>query len=129
MKARLVSCCLAAALGGCGIHAYVPRYVARGELTVRGDDYGVQFYGVQPAGFSLLVHEGVSPRVFATGVGTTAAALGSVTLRHRSLGHAIDSMNYYNDQVGSLGATCEDLRYARPHAFPDKPRDGDAREP
>jgi hypothetical protein len=35
----------------------------------------------------------------------------SQLLRNRANGHAVDSMNYYNDAVGSLGATCDDLRY------------------
>ncbi|MBV8201017.1 MAG: hypothetical protein JOZ15_10390 [Acidobacteria bacterium] len=28
-------------------------------------------------------------------------------------GHAVDAMNYYNDAVGALGATCDDLTYPR----------------
>jgi len=35
----------------------------------------------------------------------------SQLLRNRANGHAVDAMNYYNDAVGSLGATCDDLRY------------------
>jgi len=51
------------------------------------------------------------------GGGVGAGALGAVfagtshLLRNRANGHAVDAMNYYNDAVGSLGATCDDLRY------------------
>ena len=51
------------------------------------------------------------------GGGVGAGALGAIfagtsqLLRNRANGHAVDAMNYYNGAVGSLGATCEDLRY------------------
>jgi hypothetical protein len=35
----------------------------------------------------------------------------SQLLRNRANGQAVDAMNYYNDAVGSLGATCDDLVY------------------
>ena len=34
--------------------------------------------------------------------------------RIQSAGHAVDAMNYYNDAVGSLGATCDDPTYPPP---------------
>jgi len=41
-------------------------------------------------------------------------ALTSRALRNSANGHALDAMNYYNDAVGSLGATCDDLAYPAP---------------
>ena len=46
-------------------------------------------------------------------VGTVLAGVGRLE-RVRASGHAVDAMNYYNDDVGSLGATCDDLRYPAP---------------
>ncbi len=37
--------------------------------------------------------------------------------RNHAHGHAIDAVNYYNDSVGSLGASCDDLRYPQPSAL------------
>ncbi len=60
------------------------------------------------------------------GSGLAAGALGltlsAVSWREKNQanGHAIDAMNYYNDAVGSLGATCQDLRYP-PAAGPAPP--------
>jgi len=47
----------------------------------------------------------------ASGVLGLAFAASSRMLRNRANGHAVDAMNFYNDAVGSLGATCDDLRY------------------
>lgn len=47
----------------------------------------------------------------ATGtVGLTLSAL-SWREKNQANGHALDAMNYYNDAVGSLGASCEKLSY------------------
>jgi hypothetical protein len=46
-------------------------------------------------------------------IGTTLAGL-SYRLKNHANGHAVDAVNYYNDSVGSLGATCDDLRYPEP---------------
>ena len=46
-------------------------------------------------------------------IGTTLAGL-SHRLKNHANGHAVDAVNYYNDAVGSLGATCDDLRYPAP---------------
>lgn len=43
-------------------------------------------------------------------VGLTLSAL-SWREKNQANGHALDAMNYYNDAVGSLGASCQDLRY------------------
>ena len=42
----------------------------------------------------------------------------SRALRNQANGHAVDAMNYYNDSVGALGATCADLTYPEPQAEP-----------
>lgn len=46
-------------------------------------------------------------------VGTTLAGV-SHRYKNHANGHALDAVNYYNDAVGSLGATCDDLRYPAP---------------
>jgi hypothetical protein len=56
------------------------------------------------------------------GVGTAGLAVlaGGLSrmLRNRANGQAVDAMNIYNDSVGSLGATCDDLTYPPPAARP-----------
>lgn len=47
-------------------------------------------------------------------VGGLVAAIASRALRNGANGRAVDAMNFYNDSVGSLGATCEDLTYPPP---------------
>ncbi|HMU40171.1 MAG TPA: hypothetical protein PKE31_14280 [Pseudomonadota bacterium] len=50
----------------------------------------------------------------ATGaVGLTLSSL-SWREKNQANGHALDALNYYNDAVGSLGATCQDLAYPPP---------------
>lgn len=48
-------------------------------------------------------------------VGLSFAILSWRSKNHAN-GHAIDAMNYYNDRVGSLGATCDDLAHQAPLA-------------
>lgn len=52
------------------------------------------------------------------GLGLAAIGLGfsiaSWRAKNHANGHALDALNYYNDSVGSLGATCSDLRYPAP---------------
>jgi hypothetical protein len=55
--------------------------------------------------------------VGAATLGTIFAGLGRM-FKNSANGHAVDAMNYYNDAVGSLGATCDDLRYPPPAAPP-----------
>jgi hypothetical protein len=61
------------------------------------------------------------------GGGVGSGVLGAVfsgtsyLLRNRANGHAVDALNYYNDAVGSLGATCDDLRYP-PSSGPAPPQ-------
>jgi hypothetical protein len=47
--------------------------------------------------------------------GTVMAGL-SRLFKNQANGHAVDATNYYNDAVGSFGATCDDLRYPLPVA-------------
>lgn len=72
------------------------------------------------------------------GGGMGAATLGltfsilSWRYKNHANGHAIDAMNFYNDSVGSLGATCDDLVYppssgpAPPVGMPTPPADPNA---
>jgi len=50
-------------------------------------------------------------------VGLTLAGL-SWRFKNHANGNAVDAMNYYNDSVGSLGASCDDLRYPAPAGAP-----------
>lgn len=52
-------------------------------------------------------------------VGLTFSIL-SWRFKNHANGHAIDAMNFYNDSVGSLGATCDELVYP-PSAGPAPP--------
>lgn len=69
------------------------------------------------AGFAVEDQKYVWPFV---GGGLGVATLGTVfaglsrLYKNRANGQAVDAMNFYNDRVGSLGATCEDLRYPAP---------------
>ena len=58
--------------------------------------------------------------ILGTGVGLAVTglvfALVSQGLKNGANGRAVDSMNFYNDSVGSLGATCDDLTYPAPIA-------------
>ncbi|WP_437563570.1 hypothetical protein [Sorangium sp. So ce542] len=55
-------------------------------------------------------------------VAVTAVVFGALSrpAKENAHGHAFDAMNYYNDAVGSLGATCDDLVYPPP-AGPEPP--------
>lgn len=66
--------------------------------------------------FVAVAKQGLDNYAFATGVLTGITLGGSLALRHRALGHTIDAMNYYNDQVGSLGASCAAQSY--PQSLP-----------
>ncbi len=50
------------------------------------------------------------------GLSTTGLVFSIVSwrLKNHANGHAHDAVNFYNDAVGSLGATCDDLRYPPP---------------
>jgi hypothetical protein len=61
------------------------------------------------------------------GIGVAAAITGVVlaavgrNMKHDANGHAIDAMNYYNDQVGSYGGTCKKPVAPPPAVEPQKP--------
>ena len=85
-------------------------------LTALGVSFGVASLGGF-AGFAVdngkylgaFLGTGVGVAV----VGTIIAGL-SRLFKNRANGQAVDAMNYYNDSVGSLGATCADLTYPPP---------------
>ena len=165
-------------LAGCAENtAYVPRVVARGEITLRYDGgfeawaenrriarglrwRGLAHYvncvpqarehaneaakagdralglsiaggilgGVAIGGLVGVVDEANRWAWLGTGLGT--AVLGAIfagtgrLARNQANGHAVDAINFYNDAVGSLGATCADLTYPPP-AQPQPPPDDD----
>jgi hypothetical protein len=165
-RAALIA--LASLIAGCAENtAYVPRVVARGEVTLRYDGgfeawaegrriaRGLRWRGlssyvgcVPPArehaeaaaasgerAVGLSIAGGVlgglaiggligvideNNRWAWLGAGLGSAVLGAILagtgrLEHnRANGHAVDAINYYNDAVGSLGATCADLTYPPP---------------
>jgi hypothetical protein len=59
------------------------------------------------------------------GTGLATATVGVVfaglsrLYRNRANQEAVDAHNYYNDSVGSLGATCDDLTYPPPSQPPE----------
>jgi hypothetical protein len=174
MSARAALALVAAwALGGCAETHYVPRVVARGELTLRyhgayemwaggqkvsqglgwsglagyvGCDEHAREHAKQArsAGRAALGLSAVGGTLGVLGLGGLAgladtdhqwqwlgsglavATVGVVlagigrAMRNQANGHALDAMNYYNDSVGALGATCADPTYPPP-AGPAEP--------
>jgi hypothetical protein len=61
------------------------------------------------------------------GIGVAAAITGVVlaavgrNMKNDANGHAVDAMNYYNDEVGSYGGTCKKRAPALPAVEPQKP--------
>ncbi|MGK3959004.1 hypothetical protein WMF38_38860 [Sorangium sp. So ce118] len=76
---------------------------------------GLYFHDKNEAAMGAILGLGVA-------VAATAVVLGALSRpeKERAHGHALDAMNYYNDAVGSLGATCDDLTYPPP-AAPEPP--------
>jgi hypothetical protein len=76
-------------------------------------------------------NESVMAAFFAAGI--TSGILGVVLAgisrgyKNSANGHAVDAMNYYNDAVGSWGASCNDLTYPPP-AGPEPERSSPANE-
>ncbi|XXY53632.1 hypothetical protein WME91_21080 [Sorangium sp. So ce269] len=76
---------------------------------------GLYFHDKDEVAMGAILGTGVA-------VAVTAVVLGALSrpAKERAHGHALDAMNYYNDSVGSLGATCDDLTYPPP-AGPEPP--------
>jgi hypothetical protein len=85
-------------------------------FTALGVGFGIASLGGL-AGFAVADGKYVDA-FLATGVGVavlgTALAGLSNLFKNRANGQAVDAMNLYNDAVGSLGATCDDLTYPAP---------------
>lgn len=69
-------------------------------------------------GFAALADRDHAYAYLGTSLGSGLLGLGfaSAGMRHKrvAIGRALDAANRYNDAVGSLGATCLDLRYPAP---------------
>lgn len=63
----------------------------------------------------------ISERAFWVDAVALLGGSAALILRHRATGHAVDAMNFYNDQVGSLGASCAALSYVTARPFPLPP--------
>ena len=179
-RAPVAATLVLALVSGCaGDSAYVPRVVARGELTLRYHgafeawagskrvSRGLRWRGLEryvgcvaearehaiaaaksgDLALGLSIAGGILGGLGAAGLigvadetnryawlgaGLGAAVIGAILAgtgrlyRNRANGHAVDAINFYNDAVGSLGATCADLTYPPPAAPP--PAAGDASE-
>jgi hypothetical protein len=98
-------------------HAHAARSAGRAAigLSIVGGVLGVAAVGGLVGGLSDTDHQ-----LAWLGSGVGVAVLGVVLAgtgrreRNQANGHAIDAMNYYNDAVGALGATCADLTYPPP---------------
>lgn len=78
-------------------------------LSGMGGLGGLYFIERDPAVMWAMLGGGVALAV--TGVVLGGLSRGAKEDAH---GHALDAVNYYNDAVGSFGATCEDLTYPAP---------------
>jgi hypothetical protein len=76
---------------------------------------GLYFYEKDPATMAAILGSGIA-------VAVTSVVLGAISRKSKEAahGHALDAVNYYNDAVGSYGATCNDLTYPPP-AGPEPP--------
>jgi hypothetical protein len=96
-------------------------------LAVLGGSFGVTSLGGL-AGFAYLESDPtIAFALLGTGIGL--AVLGAVLgvssrpLRNHAHGHAIDSINYYNDEVGSRGGSCDAPPVAAPESASMEPGD------
>lgn len=116
---------IASAIGWKGLESFV-RCVPESQLAAhRARKDGLWSLALSVIGGSLAVTSVASIGGIADkqrehawlGAGVGVAAVGivlagsSVVLRNRANGSALDALNFYNDSVGSLGATCDDLTY------------------
>jgi hypothetical protein len=97
-------------------HARQAREAGRAvlPLAIVGGSLGILSLGGF-VGFADTSHEWqwLGGGIAVAGVGVALAAT-SRLLRNRANGNAVDAMNFYNDSVGALGATCADLSYPAP---------------
>lgn len=93
--------------------------VRDGRTATAGIILGASFGALSLGGLSgVAIDRDLGTTFWAiTGAGLTLAVSGAIfagvarLYRNRANGQAVDAMNLYNDSVGSLGATCADLRY------------------
>lgn len=78
-------------------------------LSGMGGIGGVYFYEKDPELMWGILGSGLVLAI-------SGVVLGGLSRRAKedAHGHALDAVNYYNDAVGSLGATCDDLEYPAP---------------
>lgn len=88
---------------------------------------GVGLAAISVGGFAGVgVENGKYTPAF-IGAGLAVAVAGAVfaglsrSYKNYANGQAIDAMNFYNDSVGGLGASCADLRYPPSVALPAPP--------
>lgn len=70
---------------------------------------GLAFYDSNPDMMFALLGGGIITSI----AGVVLSGV-SRTYKNNANGHAVDAMNYYNDAVGSYGASCNDLVYPEP---------------
>ncbi len=70
---------------------------------------GLYWYDKDPALMAVFLSTGIAMAI-------TGVVFGGISrsVKEAAHGNALDAVNYYNDAVGSLGATCDDLTYPAP---------------
>lgn len=102
--------------------AHAKRAESRGQTAVTLSTLGVVFGLSGMAGLSGLYFQEKNPElmwgILTTGVlvAVTGVVLGGMSrsAKEDAHGNALDAVNFYNDAVGSLGASCDDLAYPAP---------------
>lgn len=84
---------------------------------------GLYWYDKDPAITAVFLGTGIAMAI-------TGVVFGGISrsLKEAAHGNALDAVNYYNDAVGSLGATCDDLTYPQP-AGAEPPAEPEAAPP
>jgi hypothetical protein len=83
---------------------------------------GLAYYDTNETAMTAFFAAGISSGI----LGVVLAGI-SRGYKNSANGHAVDAMNYYNDAVGSWGASCNDLTYPPP-AGPEQPKSAPANE-
>jgi hypothetical protein len=102
--------------------AHARRAESRGQSAVTLSTLGIVFGLTGMGGLGGLYFQDKDPAIMwgMLGTGVLVAATGVVLgglsrgAKEDAHGNALDAVNYYNDAVGSLGATCDDLAYPAP---------------